>query len=31
MRAAIYDAFGSPLAIRELPDPAPDAEGVVTP
>ena len=29
MRAAIYDAFGSPLAIRELPDPAPDADGVV--
>ena len=29
MRAAYYDAFAKPLAIEELPDPKPDADGVV--
>lgn len=29
MKAAIYESFGRPLTIRELPDPKPDADGVV--
>jgi alcohol dehydrogenase len=29
MRAAVYREFGGPLAIEELPDPAPPADGVV--
>lgn len=29
MRAAIFDAFAGPIAIRELPDPKPPPDGVV--
>jgi alcohol dehydrogenase len=29
MRAAVFHEFGGPLAIEELPDPAPPADGVV--
>ena len=29
MRAAVFHAFGGPLAIEEVPDPAPPADGVV--
>jgi len=29
MKAAFYDAFARPLTLRELPDPEPDAGGVV--
>ncbi|NQT87856.1 zinc-dependent alcohol dehydrogenase family protein [bacterium] len=29
MKAAFYDAFGEPLTLEDLPDPAPDAGGVV--
>jgi alcohol dehydrogenase len=29
MKAAYYDAFASPLTIEELPDPTPEADGVV--
>jgi alcohol dehydrogenase len=29
MRAAVFRAYGGPLAIEELPDPAPPADGVV--
>lgn len=29
MRAAIYEAFEGPITVRELPDPVPEADGVV--
>ncbi len=29
MKAAVMDAFGSPLEVREVPDPAPSEDGVV--
>src|SRR5512141_3339120 len=29
MRAAIYEAFGGPIAVHTLPDPAPSPDGVV--
>lgn len=29
MRAAVYEAFGRPFAVREVPDPAPAPHGVV--
>ena len=29
MRAAIYEAFEGPITVRDLPDPVPEADGVV--
>ena len=29
MRAAIFEAFEGPMTVRELPDPVPEADGVV--